>query len=69
MTKSYWKEQSREEFEKERKELIAQCFKDIEDPSNFIPYEEFDEYLELWKKLDRNGVFDRDIAESTGPGK
>jgi hypothetical protein len=47
----YGKPVSKEEFDLERKELIAERFKELEDKENLIPYEDMDYYLAELKKL------------------
>lgn len=51
MKDSIFKEQSPEEFVKEREELIAQCFKEAENSDTMIPYEDLDYYLDELEKL------------------
>ena len=51
MTNSIFKDQTPEEFEKERKALILDRLQDLEDDSNFIPEEELSYYLEGLKRL------------------
>ncbi len=46
MCRPRFKKQTREEFEKERAEIIKRTFEEAEDPNNMIPYEELDWYLE-----------------------
>jgi hypothetical protein len=47
-------EMSKEEFDQDRKELLAERFESMKNPDNRIPYEDLDYYLDelekYWKK-------------------
>ncbi len=46
MYKATFKKQTREEFEKERAEIIKRSFEEAKDPGNRIPYEDLPWYLD-----------------------
>lgn len=49
MSDTIFKNQSQEEFEKERKEILDVCYKATEDKNNLIPAKDFDYYLNQLK--------------------
>ncbi len=46
MTKARFKKQTREEFEKERAEILKRSFEEAKDPDKRIPYEDLPWYLD-----------------------